>query len=163
MTESILREERAIQEAIERITAQNGSQAAQYVQDLLDKRPENVSAAESASYARCVCRFLLHRKMKAHFVALLAKNVVIRNAIFGQLNTYPYSLVFLLQRILRTNNLPLIQEVLTLLEQNPFRESAPNGGASHWNMHFLIAEATRDAAEYLSLQPEVEKLLKQFR
>lgn len=50
--------------------------------------------AQSASVSRVCCRFLMHRKMKSRLVDTLKTDDGLRKAIFGELNTYKYSLVF---------------------------------------------------------------------
>ena len=51
--------------------------------------------AQSASVSRVCGRFLMHRKMKSRLVDTLKTDDGLRKAIFGELNTYKYSLVFL--------------------------------------------------------------------
>ena len=72
--------------------------------------------AQSASVSRVCCRFLMHRKMKSRLVDTLKTDDGLRKAIFGELNTYKYSLVFLFRRLIRLNETELTQELLTLLE-----------------------------------------------
>ena len=59
--------------------------------------------AQSASVSRVCCRFLMHRKMKSRLVDTLKTDDGLRKAIFGELNTYKYSLVFLFRRLIRLN------------------------------------------------------------
>lgn len=54
--------------------------------------------AQSAAVSRICCRFLLHRKMKSRLADTLKTDDELRAAIFGELNTYKYSLVFLFRR-----------------------------------------------------------------
>lgn len=65
--------------------------------------------AQSASVSRICCRFLMHRKMKSRLVDTLKTDDSLRKAIFGELNTYKYSLVFLFRRLIRLNETELTQ------------------------------------------------------
>ena len=71
--------------------------------------------AQSASVSRVCCRFLMHRKMKSRLVDTLKTDDGLRKAIFGELNTYKYSLVFLFRRLIRLN---APDDYLDLSEEN---------------------------------------------
>lgn len=99
--------------------------------------------AQSASVSRVCCRFLMHRKIKSRLVDTLKTDDGLRKAIFGELNTYKYSLVFLFRRLIRLNETELTQELLTLLENNPYRDDSAKDYSDRWSLRFIIDEALR--------------------
>ena len=69
---------------------------------------------------------------------IIQANAVLRRAIFGRLNTYQYSLIFLMKRLFRLNDLALTEEILRLLASNPYRDDASKPYESRWSLVFLI-------------------------
>ena len=118
--------------------------------------------ASSAALAACVCRFLLHRRMKTGIAAALRDNQALRTALFGQLNSYKYSLCFLLRRVVREDDTALLAELLTLLAQNPFRDDGAADYAERWSLDFLLHETLRAPAEYLQISEKSRLIIKEF-
>lgn len=121
------------------------------------------SAASSAACARCVTRFLLHKKCKNTLVETLRRNAELRTAVFGRLNTYQYSLIFLMKRLFRLNDLTLTKEIVALLAANPYRDDTAKAYESRWSLAFLIGETLKAPADYLKLDAASMELLNQFR
>lgn len=119
--------------------------------------------AQSASVSRVCCRFLMHRKMKSRLVDTLKTDNDLRKAIFGELNTYKYSLVFLFRRLIRLNETELTQELLTLLENNPYRDDSAKDYSDRWSLRFIIDEALRAPDDYLDLSEENKNVIDEVR
>lgn len=119
--------------------------------------------AQSASVSRVCCRFLMHRKMKSRLVDTLKTDDGLRKAIFGELNTYKYSLVFLFRRLIRLNETELTQELLTLLENNPYRDDSAKDYSDRWSLRFIIDEALRAPDDYLDLSEENKSVIDEVR
>lgn len=117
------------------------------------------SPASSAACARCVTRFLLHKKCKCTLVETLRQNEALRKAIFGRLNTCQYSLIFLMKRLVRLNDRALTQELLELLAANPYRDDTAKAYESRWSLAFLIDEVLKAPADYLRLDASSLALL----
>ncbi len=160
----ILQNEQELAAYIELLTNESPEEARRFCTLLLQENDEKLSInkAVSAAYARCVCRFLLHKKNKSRLGDIIADNSVIRKAIFGRLNTYKYSLVFILKRIFRLNNVLLSKEVLDLLAGNPFRDDSAKSYAREWSLQFLISETLKAPADYLDLSEANLKIINQF-
>lgn len=76
------------------------------------------------------------QKCKASMTDIIQANAVLRRAIFGRLNTYQYSLIFLMKRLFRLNDLALTEEILRLLASNPYRDDASKPYESRWSLVF---------------------------
>lgn len=145
--------ERALAEQIDEMTFSDRLSAEALCTRLVQAEevwPER-SAAASAACARCVTRFLLHKKCKCTLVETLRQNTVLRTAVFGRLNTYQYSLIFLMKRLFRLNDLALTREILGLLAANPYRDDTAKAYESRWSLTFLIDETLKAPADYLRL------------
>ena len=129
----------------------------------LAERDWEQSAACSAACARCIMRFLLHKKCKNTMVETLRQNTALRTAIFGRLNTYQYSLIFLMKRLFRLNDLALTKEILELLAVNPYRDDSAKSYESRWSFAFLINEVLKAPPDYLRLEAATAALLEQAR
>ena len=117
------------------------------------------SAAASAACARCVTRFLLHKKCKATLAETLTRNSTLRTAVFGRLNTYQYSLIFLIKRLLRLHDPALTAELLALVQENPYRDDTAKSYESRWSLACLIGEVLKAPEDYLQLDTESRALL----
>lgn len=117
------------------------------------------SPASSAACARCVTRFLLHKKCKCTLVETIRQNAALRTAIFGRLNAYQYSLIFLLKRLVRLNDHAMTQELLELLAANPYRDDTAKSYESRWSLAFLMDEVLKAPADYLRLDASSLALL----
>lgn len=120
------------------------------------------SKVQSAALSRICCRFLMHRKTKSHLVNILTEDNTLRTAIFGELNTYKYSLVFLFRRLLRLNDCSLTDELLTLLSHNPYRDDSAKDYSDRWSLEFIINEALRAPDDYLELSDENKKIIEKY-
>ncbi len=125
--------------------------------------PEQKSSkVQSAALSRICCRFLMHRKTKNRLVTILTQDVALRTAIFGEINTYKYSLVFLLRRLLRLNDPVLTDELLTLLKNNPYRDDSAKDYSDRWSFQFVINEALCAPDDYLNLSDENKKVIQKY-
>ena len=80
-------------------------------------------------------------------------------AIFGELNTYKYSLVFLFRRLIRLNETELTEELLSLLKNNPYRDDSAKDYSDRWSLRFIIDEALRAPDDYLDLSEENKNVI----
>lgn len=119
--------------------------------------------AQSAAVSRICCRFLLHRKMKSRLADTLKTDDELRAAIFGELNTYKYSLVFLFRRLIRLNETELTDELLSLLKNNPYRDDSAKYYSDRWSLRFIIDEALRAPDDYLDLTDENKRIIDEVR
>lgn len=119
--------------------------------------------AQSAAVSRICCRFLLHRKMKSRLADTLKTDDELRAAIFGELNTYKYSLVFLFRRLIRLNETELTDELLSLLKNNPYRDDSAKDYSDRWSLRFIIDEALRAPDDYLDLTDENKRIIDEVR
>lgn len=160
----IIEDEQALAAHIDALTNESVQEGERFCTLMLQKNDEKLSLnkAVSAAYARCVCRFLLHKKNKSRLGPIIADNRVIRKAVFGRLNTYKYSLVYMMKRVFRLNNVPLTLEILDLLAENPFRDDSAKSYAREWSLHFLIHESLKAPADYLDLSEDSLKIINQF-
>lgn len=115
--------------------------------------------AQSAAVSRICCRFLMHRKMKSRLVDTLKTDDGLRKAIFGELNTYKYSLVFLFRRLIRLNETELTDELLN----NPYRDDSAKDYSDRWSLRFIIDEALRAPDDYLDLSEENKNVIDEAR
>lgn len=160
----MIENEQEIAAYIELLTSEIPGEAEAFCTWFLRENDEKLSLnkATSAAFARCICRFLLHKKNKSRLGGIIADNGTIRKAVFGQLNTYKYSLVFILKRVFRMGNTALTKEVLELLTGNPFRDEAAKSYAREWSLEFLILETMKAPADYLNLSEKSLKIINQF-
>ena len=119
--------------------------------------------AQSAAVSRICCRFLMHRKMKSRLADTLKTDDELRTAIFGELNTYKYSLVFLFRRLIRLNETELTDELLSLLKNNPYRDDSAKDYSDRWSLRFIIDEALRAPDDYLDLTDENKRIIDEVR
>lgn len=119
--------------------------------------------AQSAAVSRICCRFLMHRKMKSRLADTLKTDNELRAAIFGELNTYKYSLVFLFRRLIRLNETELTEELLSLLKNNPYRDDSAKDYSDRWSLRFIIDEALRAPDDYLDLTDENKRIIDEVR
>ena len=96
-------------------------------------------------------------------VETLRQHTALRTAIFGRLNTYQYSLIFLMKRLFRLNDLALTKEILELLAVNPYRDDSAKSYESRWSFAFLIEEVLKAPPDYLRLDAASAALLEQAR
>lgn len=158
----ILIYEREMSEYIDFLTSENPSAAEKYCMRLLDENKDKLSSdrAVSRAYARCLCRFLLHKKNKSRLTETIKNNETIRRALFGYLNTYKHSLVFIMKRVFRQNDIELTKGILKLLETNPYRDENAKPYSDRWSLDFLISETMKAPADYLNLSDESLKIIK---
>lgn len=116
-----------------------------------------------AAASRICCRFLMHRKMKSRLTDMLKTDDELRAAIFGELNTYKYSLVFLFRRLIRLNETELTDELLSLLKNNPYRDDSAKDYSDRWSLRFIIDEALRAPDDYLDLTDENKRIIDEVR
>lgn len=122
----------------------------------------DLGRAQSAAYARLICRFLLHKKCKSRLAQLLTENETLTTAVFGKLNTYKYSIIFLLKRVFRLNNTALTQKVLELIKENPFEDSEAKPWSDRFSLGFVIAQALEAPEDYLNLSEENRAVIEKF-
>lgn len=159
----ILQEEKALGLQIEALTFED-YEAAEHMAVALAEQTEGaeLSPAASAAYARLICRFLLAKKSKSRLTQCLSQNRALREAVFGRLNTYKYSLIFLLKRVLRQNDPALTREVLTLLQNNPFETPDAKPWADRWSFTFIVNEALNAPEDYLNLTEENRSVINTY-
>ena len=157
----ILENERETAAYIDSLTCADPKQAEEFCTRLLSENEEKISAgrAVSAAYARCICRFLLHKKNKNAIVRIIEENSEIRKAVFGKMNTYKYSLIFMMKRVFRQNNAALTEEILSLLKGNPFRDEQAKPYSDRWQMGFLLSETMKAPEDYMNLSEESLKII----
>lgn len=160
----IIENEQKLAAYIDELTKEHTEEGERFCTLMLEENDENLSLdkAISAAYARCLCRFLLHKKNKSRLGDIIADNSTIRKAVFGRLNTYKYSLVFMMKRVFRLNKTALTFEILELLAGNPFRDDSAKTYAREWSLHFLINESLKAPADYLNLSEDSLKIINQF-
>lgn len=161
----IIENERAIAAYIDGLTNNNTEDAEQFCTSLLIENEEKFSSnrAVSGAYARCICRFLLHKKNKSYLARVIEENETIRIAVFGKLNTYKYSLIFMMKRVFRQNKTELTKEILELLAANPFRDEQAKPYADRWSLEFLLTETMKAPEDYLNLSEESLKIIKKYK
>lgn len=121
-----------------------------------------LNRACSAAYARLLCRFLLSKRNKSRLTDIIREDELLRTAVFGRLNTYKYSLVFLLKRVLRLNDPDLTAQILGLIRDNPFEEKGAKAWSDRWSIDFVIAEALKAPEDYLAITPENKETAESF-
>lgn len=160
LTLSLPENERQVGEYIEKLTFESPEEALKFVTEFLEAhRDEFSDRGKSASVARCLMRFLLHKKSKEFLIPVLTENQGLRKAVFGELNTYKYSIVFMLKRLVKLNDTALTKEVLSLIENNPFRDDTAKDYSDRWSFSFIIRETLSAPEDYLRLTEESKELL----
>lgn len=160
----ILNEEKETGLEIERLCMSDIDAAQAMVQEIACEALalNDLGRAQSAAYARLICRFLLHKKCKSRLAQLLTENETLTTAVFGKLNTYKYSIIFLLKRILRLNNTALTQKVLELIKENPFEDSKAKPWSDRFSLGFIITQALEAPEDYLNLSDENRAVIEKF-
>lgn len=149
---------------IEALTCENPERAEAFCALLISGNGDilSLNRAVSGAYARCLCRFLLHKKNKSRLVEIIKDNRVIREAVFGRMNTYKYSLVFMMKRVFRQNDVFLTGEILELLASNPFRDENAKPYEDRWSLGFLISETLKAPADYMNFSDESLKIIQTY-
>lgn len=155
--------EKQLASRLETLALQDIMQAQELASGIADEAmSRELCRAESSAAARLICRFLLHRKNKSRLTDCIRESDTIRKAVFGCLNTYKHSLIFLLKRIVRENDPALTGEVLRLLGSNPWNTPGAPNYSDRLSARF-VAERTLAAPEdYLCLSEESKELLREF-
>lgn len=158
----ILLDEKAVAARIEDLITVDTEAALAYCRVLAQTYGTVTQRAQSAACARCLCRFLLHRKIKSRLPALLHEEALIRRTVFGTMNTYKYSLVRMVRLVLRENDPALLTQVLTLLKNNPFADENAKPYTDRWSVAFVVCEALKAPTEYLRLSEESLMIIRLF-
>ncbi|MBQ2775688.1 MAG: hypothetical protein IJF40_07375 [Clostridia bacterium] len=161
---SFLENEKTLCAQIDELCMTDPQSAHELINNLLDEcTPEQKSSkVQSAALSRICCRFLMHRKSKSHLTNILTKNKKLRTALFGELNTYKYSLVFLLRRLIRLNDTALTQELFNLLSNNPYRDDSAKDYSDRWSLQFIIDESLNAPEDYLDLSDENKFVIQKY-
>ena len=155
--------ERAVGDYIDSITSSSPEEALAFIKEFLKNHREDFTVrGKSASTARCVTRFLLHKKSKDFLIPVILDNPDLRKTVFGDLNTYKYSIVFILKRLVKTGNTDIIKEVLDLLSENPYRDDNAKDYSDKWSLSFIIRETLSAPDDYLNLSEENKKLIEEY-
>lgn len=158
----ILLDEKEVAARIEDLATVDAQAALEYCRALAQTYGTVEQRAQSAACARCLCRFLLHRKTKSRLPALLREDALIRRIVFGTVNTYKYSLVRMLRIVMRENDPALLTQVLTLLKNNPFADENAKPYTDRWSAAFIVREALTAPADYLKLSEDCLTIIRQF-
>jgi len=158
-----LSEEKQLCAEIEELCVTDPDSAHALIDGVIADCDEACDRAQSAAASRICCRFLMHRKMKSRLVDTLKTDDGLRKAIFGELNTYKYSLVFLFRRLIRLNETELTDELLSLLKNNPYRDDSAKDYSDRWSLRFIIDEALRAPDDYLDLSEENKNVIDEAR
>lgn len=159
----ICKEEKAISARIDEVTNENPALGETYCAELLKNNSDKFSERRaSAALSRCLCRFLLHKRCKNTFLKTIKENEIIRTAFFGELNTYKYSIVWILKRVVRSGDEALMKECLELLSKNPYRDDTAKDYESRWSMKFLIEETLKAPEEYLNITDSQRKIIEKY-
>lgn len=159
-----LKEEKEICAQIEEICMTEPERAHELVLSLIDEctKEQKENRAQSAALSRIICRFLMHRKNKSRMVSDLTQDDKIKNILFGELNTYKYSLVFLLRRLIRLNDIELSKNLLDLISNNPYRDDSSKDYSDRWSLSFILKETLDAPDDYLALSDESKKLIESY-
>jgi len=158
-----LSEEKQLCAEVEELCVTDPDSAHALIDGVIADCDEACDRAQSAAASRICCRFLMHRKMKSRLVDTLKTDDGLRKAIFGELNTYKYSLVFLFRRLIRLNETELTDELLSLLKNNPYRDDSAKDYSDRWSLRFIIDEALRAPDDYLDLSEENKNVIDEAR
>ena len=160
-----LKEEKEICAQIEDICMTEPEKAYELVLSLIDECTieQRQNRAQSAALSRIICRFLMHRKNKSRMVPVLTHDDRISKILFGELNTYKYSLVFLLRRLIRLNDIELSRKLLELISNNPYRDDSSKDYSDRWSMSFILKETLDAPDDYLALSDESKALIESYK
>lgn len=122
---------------------------------LAERAWENIGRGESASVARCITAFLLHKQCKSLLVPFLRENPRLTEALFGRLNTYKYSMVFMLKRVMHAGEEELSRRIISLIVSNPFRDDSARAYSEKWSLSFILGEILAEDREYLRISPQL--------
>jgi hypothetical protein len=78
------------------------------------------------------------------------------------MNTYKYSIIFVLKRVLKLNDIELTREVLKLISSNPFRDDSAKAYSDRWSLKFIADEVRKAPEDYLNLSEESRRILSQY-
>ncbi len=162
---NILENRREIMAHIESLIREDLDRAGEYCLALTavyESLPEK-SKAVAGAFAACLSSYLLHKKNKTRLIELIREQGELSLAFFGRLDTYKYSLVFVLKRIFRENDKKLVQEVLDLLFNNPFRNEGSKPYSDSWSLAFVIDEALKAPEDYLNLKEDTLEAIEVFK
>lgn len=153
--------ERAVIEKMLSLAAEDGNEALELTLALLENHPaEKISRGESASAARCITAFLLHRRRKSELVPILREENALCEAVFGRLNTYKYSMIFMLRRVMHSGDEALSLKILELIKNNPYRDDAAKDYSEKWSYEFILRELQSDSGDYIKLGDALRAELK---
>ena len=159
-----LKEEKSICSELEEICVTEPKNAYSLILSLIaqctDEQKQN--PPQSAALSRIICRFLMHRKNKSRLVPYLTQDNKISHILFGELNTYKYSLVFLLRRLIRLNDTELTKGLLELLCSNPYRDDSSKDYSDRWSLSFILKETLDAPDDYLALSDESKSLIEGY-
>lgn len=156
--------EKALCAQVDRLCTSDPAEAHALIDSIVSEctAEQKQSRTESAALSRICCRFLMHRKLKSRLTDILTQDTSLRRALFGELNTYKYSLVFLFRRLIRLNDTALTHELLTLMSENPFRDDSAKDYSDRWSLRFIIDEALSAPEDYLCLSDDSKNIIKKF-
>lgn len=156
----VCKNEKSVSGYIDLLTSDDVKKGEEFCTRLLEKNSDRFNERfASASLSRCLCRFLLHKRCKNTFLTVLHDNITIKRAFFGQLNTYKYSIVWVLKRIVRLGDDEFTSECLELLKQNPYRDDTAKDYESRWSLQFIVNEVMNAPEEYLKLTDSQREIL----
>ncbi len=160
---NFIKDEKLLGAQIDALTEENPDNAMLTAQQLAQTALQNkLSSAESAACARLICRFLLHRKNKSRLVNYIRESEAIRKAVFGCLNTYKHSLIYLTKRIIRENDCSLTSEIISLMQGNQYNNPAAKPYSDKWSAAIVIESALKVPQEYLSAGREAALIAAAF-
>lgn len=161
---NIITREKELGMLMERLLEEDRDEAQRFARRLA-REAENegeLNRACSAAYARLLCRFLLSKRNKSRLTDIIREDELLTEAVFGRLNTYKYSLVFLLKRVLRLNDPELTARILTFIRDNPFEEKGAKAWSDRWSVDFIVTEALKAPGDYLALSQENKETAESF-
>lgn len=160
LNSDICKNEKSVSAFIDSITNIDVKQGEEFCTRLLEKNSDRFNERfASSSLSRCLCRFLLHKKCKNTFLTVLRDNKTIKTAFFGQLNTYKYSIVWALKRIVRLGDDEFTSECMALLKNNPYRDDTAKEYESRWSLKFIVSEVLSAPEDYLNLTDGQREIL----
>lgn len=160
----ICKNEKSVSGFIDILTFEDVKKGEEFCTELLKVNSDKFSDRHaSAALSRCLCRFLLHKKCKNAFLTVLHDNKTIKTAFFGQLNTYKYSIVWALKRIVRLGDDEFTSECIELLKNNMYRDDTAKEYESRWSLMFIIDEVLSAPEDYLNLTDSQREILEKGR
>lgn len=159
----ICKEEKTVSARIDELTNESPVSGEAYCAELLKENYDKFrDRRASAALSRCLCRFLLHKKCKNTFLKTIKENEIIRTAFFGELNTYKYSIVWILKRVVRSGDEELLQKCMDLLSKNPYRDDKSKDYESRWSLDFIVRETLNAPEEYLKITDEQRRIIEKY-